>query len=203
LNLAYTYGNTVVVMQASSPFANFTATVNSYTQATGILNLYNITSINGTFTNSSFYTVNLSGQVGPTGITGPTGSVLANFQAVVKISYYGGVITPHTVTVTPNTFYTSISINGSCIILNGVTKGVPDYIAVKGLQTTGNFNNLVSAPYVIVNSTPPSSVFQVGYDAINSQMFIYDTSSTTFRISSDDTNNLPAPQVSIGLTYFV
>ena len=71
--LAYITGNSVLVISASSALNFFEGTVSSYTYDTGAMIVNNIKNVNGSFTASAVYNVNLDGIDGPTGYTGPTG----------------------------------------------------------------------------------------------------------------------------------
>ena len=199
----------------ASPYSYFTGQVSSYTPSNGVLNLFNIQGINGSFSTSSFYSVNLSGQVGATGVqgtigapgnvgaTGPTGPVTSTSTKVtVQVTYAGSSVLPVSFTVSPTSFVTSVSVSGAGLIMNGVTRGVPDYVAVNSKQVKANFNNLPTSSYVTTNMEPASSAFQVAYDSSTSQLICYDASSTSFRIASGDISSLPAPQVTLTLIYF-
>jgi hypothetical protein len=71
--LSYIPGNSVVVVNSSSPSVSFEGRVASYNSASGALVVDQITNIKGSFT-SAVYNVNLDGVDGPTGPTGPTGA---------------------------------------------------------------------------------------------------------------------------------
>ena len=71
--LAYITGNSVVVVNAGDSTSHFEGSVSSYTAGTGSITIGSITNIQGSFTGSQTYNVNLDGIDGPTGSTGPTG----------------------------------------------------------------------------------------------------------------------------------
>ena len=73
-NLAYIAGNSVVVVDATTTLNAFEASVSMYNPATGVLALYGIRNIRGSFGIIVFYNVNLDGIDGPTGATGPPGT---------------------------------------------------------------------------------------------------------------------------------
>jgi len=77
LRLAYIRGNSVVISQATAPYARMEGTVQSYDKTTGFLlvsQLQNITnSPNNVWSGFYTYNVNLDGIDGPTGTTGTTG----------------------------------------------------------------------------------------------------------------------------------
>jgi hypothetical protein len=226
-NLAYAYGTYVLVMSSTSPYSYFVGQVSSYTASNGLLNLFNIQNINGTFSASSNYTVNLTGSVGiqgaagapgnvgstgPTGLdaigapgdvgsTGPTGPLAIN-KVLVQITYSVGSVLPVSFTVSPSNFVSYVTVNGAGLIMNGVTRGPPDYVVVNSKQVKANFGGLPPSSYVTTNMEPLSSVFQVAYDSSASQLILYDASSTSFRIASGDIVSLPAPQVILTLIYF-
>jgi hypothetical protein len=163
--------------------------------------LTNIASISGTFSNSTNYAVNLSGNVGPTGNTGHTGPVPSNFKVTINITYNNtSGVNPHVVSVSPNSFYNSIVINGDCIVIGGVVRGVPDYVSVSSLQPGNYFNNLASSEYVSTKIYPAASIFRVGYDPEpegGPELYIKSASLTTLL-----TNVLaPVPQATITLFY--
>jgi collagen type VII alpha len=72
--LAYMPGNSVVVVDSTDILNNFEGIVLSYNSLTGEIQIDNIVNINGTFSSSSTYNINLDGINGPTGATGPTGA---------------------------------------------------------------------------------------------------------------------------------
>ena len=78
-NLAYTPGQTVVVVDTTYTDNNFRGRVLQYSVVNGFITIEHISHVNGTFDNGSIpansvpYSVNLEGAVGPTGITGPAG----------------------------------------------------------------------------------------------------------------------------------
>ena len=71
--LAYIPGNTVLVTQTDFPLNNFEARVASYNSITGEIVLDSVTGVDGDFTQSVYYNINLNGLMGPTGATGTTG----------------------------------------------------------------------------------------------------------------------------------
>jgi len=73
-NLAYIAGNSVVVVDATTTLNAFEASVSMYNAATGVLALYGIRNIRGSFGIIVVYNVNLDGIDGPTGATGPPGT---------------------------------------------------------------------------------------------------------------------------------
>ena len=73
-NLAYVTNNYVVVVSASNPNNYFNGLVSSYDTSTGIININNITNINGTYGSSTAYIVNLNANLGATGLPGSTGT---------------------------------------------------------------------------------------------------------------------------------
>ncbi len=84
--LSYIPGNSVIVVSSITRANSFEGTVNAYNTSTGVIDISNIQNINGVFTSSVVYNVNLdgidgpigpqgsTGSTGPTGCTGPTGA---------------------------------------------------------------------------------------------------------------------------------
>ncbi len=72
-DLAYIVGNRAVVVSAVAPNNSFQGIVTSYDTNTGAMVLDSITNVQGTFTGSVVYNVNLDGTLGATGYTGYTG----------------------------------------------------------------------------------------------------------------------------------
>ncbi len=124
--LAYSIGQTVII--ANSPSNQMTGTVNSYTSATGAMQV-NVTTFIGAGTWSS-WSVNLNGApgpagpagaTGPTGLTGPTGAtgatgIIANGTAAGNTLYWNGSTW---VTNSSNIFN-----NGGNIGIGGITSPV-------------------------------------------------------------------------------
>lgn len=81
--LAYIAGNPVIVVDSANSSNSFKGIVQSYLTG-GALVIASISDIQGTF-GSSVYNVNLSGIVGGTGPTGPSGSI-----TVYSITFDGG-----------------------------------------------------------------------------------------------------------------
>ncbi len=73
-NLAYVTNNYVIVSSATNPNNYFNGLVTSYDSTTGIIQIGSISNINGTFSSSTAYIVNLNANLGATGLPGPTGS---------------------------------------------------------------------------------------------------------------------------------
>jgi len=146
----------------------------------------------------------LIGSPGDVGSTGPTGPNGVNFNPVtVTISYATGSVLPNAVTVSPSSFQSSVpTITGGCITIYGVTSGLPNYVVASVTQVSSNFNNIPASATVTTNMVPVSTAFQVGWDSGTRNMFLYDSSSTSFRIAFGDIPSIPAPQVTLTLYYF-
>jgi len=71
--LAYMTGNSVVIVDSTSPLNRFEGTVSSYNYGLGVMVISDIINVKGTFGNNVVYNVNLDGIDGPTGTTGYTG----------------------------------------------------------------------------------------------------------------------------------
>ncbi len=72
-NLAYVTNNYVIVSSASNPNNYFNGLVTSYDSSTGVIVIGSISNINGIFSGSTAYIVNLNANLGATGLPGPTG----------------------------------------------------------------------------------------------------------------------------------
>jgi hypothetical protein len=144
------------------------------------------------------------GQPGDVGATGPTGPYSPNTSRIlVNINYGSGGTQPLSVTTVPSNFGTSIAYNGASFTINGVTIGAPNLVGAVVKQVKANFNNVPTSATLVATMNPLSSAFQVGYDAVTSQLFFYDASSTSFRIALGDLASLAAPQVTLTLYYFI
>jgi hypothetical protein len=73
LNLAYKPGSSILIVDQNNYMNSFQAFVSGYDNTSGIMSVYGINNINGSFSGLVLCNVNLNGIQGPTGYTGTTG----------------------------------------------------------------------------------------------------------------------------------
>ena len=158
-NLAYITGNSVVVT-AQDNSGNFEAFVSSYNSTSGELVLNDITNIQGTFTNSVIYNVNLdgidgptgpTGNTGPTGITGPTGNTGPTGTILANAIYYSNYLywDPSSNTYLPETD-SRIHIGSNA----GLTNQGTDAIAIG--NNTGSINQGAQSISIGASASSPN-----------------------------------------------
>jgi hypothetical protein len=179
--LSYIPGNSVAVINASTPTVRFEGAVQSYNASTGQMVLQNVTNIKGPFT-LSVYNVNLDGVDGPTGATGATGATGWTGPTGVAGNIY------NTATVTP-------------ALPTPVTGGSQTFTVATGLAyITGN-------TVVVVDSTNAANTFQgrvqtytAGTGAIVIDQITNIAGTFTSQIYNVNLNGISGPTGSTGAT---
>ena len=172
-NLAYKTGNSIFVTNANNPtINNFIGKVSSYNTTTGTLIINNITNINGTFSSSVIYNVNLN-------ILGINGYKTATISTT-NINPY---VTPLTLTVANNLSYISgdpVYISNQNNSTNNFNGNVSSYNTTTGTLIINNITNIngTFSSSVIYNVTFNQNIYRNYYVNVKDINYQSQTTST-------------------------